>query len=114
MNVLTKFCKSCYSDGVRRHYKISININRRKFDEVIVDPHFEIKHSKSINDEVVLSLVQNLDGRQLEASGVDSEGFLYFVTEPMFYKGKPYRLVWLIDPADTYIGVINCFRRPKK
>ena len=89
-------------------------MNRRKFDEVIIDPHFEVKHAKSMNDKIILTLVQHLDGRELEPSGIDADGFEYFATEPMYFEGKPYRLVWLVDPEDTYIGIVNCFRRTKK
>lgn len=99
---------------MKRSYKVNITVNRRKFDEVIIDPHFEVKHAKAMNDEIILTLVQNLDDRELEPDKIDTDGFEYFATEPMFYQGKPYRLIWLIDPEDSYIGVINCFRRPKK
>jgi len=99
---------------VRRSYAINIKINKCVFKEVIIDPHFEIKHSKIMDDESILALVQNLDGRVLEPIGIDKDGFCYFKTEPMYFKGKPFRLVWLIDPENRYIGILNCFRRPKK
>jgi len=78
---------------VRRSYPINITVNRSVYNEVIVDPHFEVKHSKSMNDKIILALVQNLDGRELKPIGIDNDGFRYFKTEPMYYKGKPYRLV---------------------
>lgn len=81
---------------------------------VIIDPHFEIKHSKTMDDEVILALVQNLDGRELEPVAIDRDGFRYFKTEPMYFKGKAYRLIWLIDPDEEYIGIVNCFRRRTK
>lgn len=99
---------------MRRSYEIGITINEIRFDEVIIDPHFEVKHSEAMDDEIILVLIRDLDGRVLEPSVIDSDGFKYFATEPMFYLGKPYRLVWLIDPDESYIGVLNCFRRPKK
>ena len=98
---------------MRRSYPINIRINRSIYSEIIIDPHFELKHSESMDDEIILALVQNLDGRELEPISTDKDGFDYFKTEPMHYKGKPYRLVWLIDPDKTYIGVLNCFRRTK-
>lgn len=58
--------------------------------------------------------VQNLNGGIFTPIAIDKDGFKYFKTEPMFYNGKPYRLVWLIDPDETYIGVVNCFRRKRK
>ena len=112
--ILTKFCKLCYVDRVRRSYRINISVNRRKFEELVIDSHFEIKHSDSMSDEIILTLVQDLNGREIEPDAVDDEGFKYFKTEPMFFKGKPYRLIWLIDPDEEYIGVLNCFRRTQK
>ena len=99
---------------MRRVYKICVIINAIRFNEVIIDPHFELKHSKAVSDDIILLLIKELDGMYLEPDGIDSGGFKYFVTEPMFYKNKPYRLVWLIDLYASYIGILNCFRRPKK
>ena len=94
---------------MRRKYQVSIYINQAHFLELIVDPHFEEKHGKSMDDKVILQLVKNLDGQIFSPIDVDRDGFRYFKTEPMFFKGNPYRLIWLIDPDETYIGVIKLF-----
>lgn len=96
---------------MRRSYQVSIVVNNVRFDEIIIDPHFEKKHQESINDEIILNLVGYLHNGEFEPIVVDNDGFTYFKTEPMFFRGKPYRLIWLIDPDKLYIGVINCFRR---
>lgn len=48
----------------RREYKIDrIYVNNIAIDVVIIDSHYEIKHSSYMNDELILLLVRELDGR---------------------------------------------------
>ena len=95
----------------RRSYKTDIKINGLKIIEVIIDPHFAVKHSDSITDSIILELVKTLDGGLFEPIEVKN-GFQYFVSEPVIHKGKAYRLVWLLEKNHSiYIGVINAFRR---
>ena len=46
----------------RREYNISITVNRKRIRKLIIDPHYEEKHAASITDEIILSLVKDLDG----------------------------------------------------
>lgn len=47
----------------RRSYKIDpIVVNGRFYSEVIIDSHYEEKHSENITDELILSLVVLLNG----------------------------------------------------
>ena len=47
----------------RREYDIDpILINRVYITKVIIDPHYEEKHKESINDELILKLVNKLSG----------------------------------------------------
>ncbi|MBP9681845.1 MAG: hypothetical protein KBD76_10605 [Bacteriovorax sp.] len=46
----------------RRKYPFPVTVNGLKIEIVIIDPHYEEKHSSSINDELILKLVQTLDG----------------------------------------------------
>ena len=39
----------------RRDYKISITVNSRDVTRVVIDPHYELKHGDSVDDEVILS-----------------------------------------------------------
>ncbi|MBF0363858.1 MAG: hypothetical protein HQK49_22755 [Oligoflexia bacterium] len=94
----------------RKSYKISITVNDRKINEVIIDPHYRIKHSESINDEIILELVKKLDGGFFEVDDRDDD-FEYFKTDPVEFNGKNYRLIWLLRDHCMFIGVINAFRR---
>ncbi len=93
----------------RRTYKIDpIIINEEIYSEVIIDPHYELKHSEHINDELILSLVALLDGSENLPEEVKGS-FNYFV-KILVFKSRAYRLVWLLEEGKLYIGVVNVFR----
>ncbi len=94
----------------RRSYTVDITVNGYAVRHVIIDPHYEIKHSDSINDEIILRLVEKLDGGEFRPLESD-EPYLYFVTDKMQLNGKFYKLVWLLKKDEIYIGVINAYRR---
>ena len=93
----------------RREYDISIVFNGVRIKKVIIDPHFEKKHSDSINDEIILQLVKLLDGEIFEPRE-ENPPFSYFAEELTFNE-KLYRLVWLLEDNQIYIGVVNAYRR---
>jgi hypothetical protein len=37
--------------------------------------------------------------------------YSYFVTDKIEYQGKLYKLIWLLEEHEIYIGVINAYRR---
>ena len=76
---------------------------------MIIDPHYEVKHTDSINDELIIELVKKLDGEDIGADSVDGP-YSYFVDE-FEHKGKLYRLIWLLEDHQIYIGVVNAHRR---
>jgi hypothetical protein len=84
-------------------------VNGLTFRQVVISTHFERKHKASMND--LLDLVQQLHGQRFLPDTVDETGFQYFVADPLIVNGKPYRLVWLIPPDQSYLGVRNAFRR---
>lgn len=94
----------------RRDYKVSITVNEIFVDKIIIDPHYEEKHSESINDEIILELVKTLDGKIFEADD-EKDLYSYFVTDKILYEGKLYKLIWLLEDHEIYIGVINAYRR---
>ena len=47
----------------RPEYPLEVNINGRELNRVIVDQHYKEKHADSIDDQLILELVQELDGR---------------------------------------------------
>jgi hypothetical protein len=97
----------------RRVYSIEpITVNSVEVTEVIIDPHYEEKHSSSINDQLILKLVKQLDGRQ-EAPQVQEDRYSYFATL-IELSGKSYRLIWLQEEDTIYVGVINAYRDKRK
>ena len=77
---------------------------------MIIDPHYEDKHKESINDEIIIQLVETLDGKVFEADD-EKYPYSYFVTDKIEHKGKLYKLIWLLEEHQIYIGVINAYRR---
>ena len=71
----------------RRNYKVSLVVNDRPIHQVIIDAHYEEKHSESITDEIILALVAKLDGRTFDSDDQDDE-YEYFKTDPIEYDGK--------------------------
>ncbi len=94
----------------RKEYQVHVTVNGRKISKVIIDPHYEIKHSKSINDEVIVDLVKKLDGGEYEPDR-EFDGFEYFVSDGIELHGKRYKLVWLLEKNQIYIGIVNAYRR---
>lgn len=96
----------------RREYKIDpILVNNIIYTEVIIDPHYEEKHSDHINDELILKLVEKLNGR-FELPVDSEDNFKYYVTI-LYLDSKSYRLIWLIEDQKIYIGIVNAFRDKK-
>jgi len=57
-----------------------------------------------------LGLVLQLDGQLFEPEAIDTP-YNYFVTDDMMLKGKRYKMVWLLEDDELYIGVVNAYRR---
>ena len=94
----------------RREYEIKIKVNNIKINKIIIDSHYEEKHAESINDELIINLVKTLDGKVFEADAVKPP-YSYFVTDKISYRGKKYKLIWLLEEHHIYVGVINAYRR---
>ena len=93
----------------RREYSINAHINEILVTRVIIDDHYEKKHAQSINDEIILGLVQTLDGKLFEPDDVKAP-YSYFVTDNIELNGKFYKLIWLLEDHEIYIGVVNAHR----
>ncbi len=94
----------------RRIYEIDLKINNIPIKRVIIDPHYEIRHSESINDELIIDLAKTLNGKMFEAETI-KEPFSYFVIDQILHRGKFYKLIWLLEEEQQYIGIINAYRR---
>jgi hypothetical protein len=94
----------------RRAYGINITVNGIQINRVVVGTHYEKKHTDSMNDDIILDLVELLDGKEFIPEKTDGK-FQYFKSEPLFLDNKKYRLIWLLEDDQIYIGVINAFRR---
>lgn len=79
---------------------------------MVIDPHYELKHGASVSDQVILDLVELLDGGVFplqEKTGT----FEYYVTDGLKLDEKLYKLVWLLEDNELYVGVVNAYRRKK-
>jgi hypothetical protein len=94
----------------RKEFSVSITVNSRKIHKVIIDSHYEAKHKSVIHDELILRLVKNLDGGIYPVQD-RSAPYEYYVTDRMEFEGKLYKLVWLLEDDQIYIGVVNAYRR---
>jgi len=84
-------------------------VNGRRIEEVIIDPHYEIKPA-DIDDELILELVSRLDGKEFQSEEREGE-WEFYMPDRIAHRGKQYRLVWCLRDASPFPGVINCFRR---
>ena len=79
-------------------------------NEIVIDDHYQMKHSAHMNDELILLLMKSLN---LEELRVDQQSscYQYFTTESIHADGKQYRLILVMEDGESYIGVVNAFRR---
>jgi len=92
-----------------RIYEIPVVFNEKHFNEVWIDPHYEEKHGDSVNDELILSLLARLSGKPW-AIQMESRGFHFFEVD-LELRGKLYRLILVVPPDASYLGVRNAYRR---
>lgn len=94
----------------RRSFDINITVNGHRIKKVVIDQHYALKHADSMSDALILELVYLLNGGDFEPEAVTKD-FEYYTTENLVLRGKKYRLIWLIEKDQIYIGVVNAYRR---
>ncbi len=96
---------------VYRRFEIDLKINDQHFDELWIDPHYEEKHKDSMSDELILKLLKEADGWLITLSS-EVSGYKFYEADGK-YNGKAYRLILVIPPDGSYLGVRNAYRRSK-
>jgi hypothetical protein len=94
----------------RREYSLTVTLNKRRFNRVVIDPHLEKKHP-DMTDQVILELVKRLDLSESEPVG-ETDGFAYLARE-VCWQDKTYRIVLTYCDED-FLGVVNAFRVKEK
>lgn len=97
----------------RREYPIRLIINGRRISKVIIDSHYELRHSDSVDDSVILNLVSMLSGGNFEPES-ESGNFQYFVSDNLALNERRYKLMWLLERNEIYVGVVNAYRRKRR
>jgi len=87
-----------------------INVNGCTITKVIVDSH--VRKHPDITDDIILDLVRTLDGGDFRPADVKPP-FEYYVNLE-FLGDKQYRIVWLLDQHEIYIGVVTVYRDERK
>lgn len=76
----------------------------------MIDPHYENKHSSTISDSIILFLIELLNNSTFKPVNFN-EGLNYFVNAHLELKGNFYKLIWLLHDDQSFVGVVNAYRR---
>ena len=71
-----------------------ITVNSKRIVQVVIDDHYKVNHRDYMCDELILNLVQELNGRR-ELPEAKTDRYSYFATL-IEHNEKQYRLIWLI------------------
>jgi len=92
----------------RRTFHIQpIIVNGRPISRVVVDDH-ATEHHPDVTEDTILDLVRLLDGME-QAPDDTKPPFDYFATL-LPLQDKQYRLVWLLEDEQLYVGVLTAYR----
>lgn len=98
------------SDNVFRVYDdLEIYFNGFLYTKLWIDPHYEEKHAASINDELIIDLVNSVD-QWVCTLNAEVEGYAFYEVDARIGE-KMYRLILVIPSSRLYIGVRNAYRR---
>lgn len=96
-------------------YQLEVTINGNKITTVLIGRHYLKKHSRDVNDPLILELVLALNGRSFSVDS-STDGIEYYVADiELPSLAKTYRIIWLFEGENLEVlGVINAYRRSKK
>jgi hypothetical protein len=95
----------------RKEYEIdSILVNGRIISKVIIDDHYK-KHT-DISSDLILQLVSLLNG--VEQVAEDTNGPYQYFSNLIKMNENQYKLVWLLEDSELYIGVITTYRDSRR
>lgn len=83
--------------------------NNKWIFRIVVDDH--IKKHPEISDEIIKELVKGLAWDDFKSVKQDPP-FSYFVSFG-WVEDKHYRMVWLLEDKQDYIGIVTVFRDKK-
>lgn len=90
----------------------TVTINNHDFRKVMIDwKHISIRHP-DVTQTLVLQAVRQLGGRHLNKE-VTKPPYKYFVSL-LKLNEKNYRLIWLLEEGQDYVGVLNLYRDDRK
>lgn len=95
-----------------RVYNIGVWFNDKLWLNIWIDTHYEKKHFRSINDDLILAILSSFESDFFVKDFAESNGFQYFEVDTV-YESKPYRIILVIPPDHSYLGVRNTYRRSK-
>jgi hypothetical protein len=96
-------------------YRLAITVNGNNIKKVRIGKHYELKHGHYLDDQLILDLVQSLDGEQFKIDSI-TNGIEYYAADVMHFAAntskKIFRLIWLFEgDAIDVLGVVNAYRR---
>lgn len=106
---MTKSPKLIYPSEGGTLYSCDYVVNDRSIKRLIISNHYKKKHSKYMNDELIIRFVENyLDGEKFK-EGKKKNSWEYFDLEPILYQEKRYKLVWAFhEDVPDFLGIVNC------
>ena len=84
-----------------------INVNGKAISRVLVDDH--VRKHKDVTDDLILDLVKQLDGTDNLPD--DVKGDFYYFVNLLESRGKQYKVVWLFEKGNLYLGVVTVYER---
>jgi hypothetical protein len=88
-----------------------LRINGRPYRRIEICRHYEEKHGDYLNDDLILELVDRLDGIYFDADSKKKMGrkILTYFAADVDHEESTYRLVWRVIHGRFKLLVVNCY-----